>query len=73
MIPCIYDDAHDFQNGFAAVKREGRWGFVNVEGREVIPCIYDSVDTSNYDWSDGFMAAYAGQDGRRKIMLTRPE
>ena len=49
MIPCIYDEAGDFNNGFAWVKSNGKYGFVDKTGQEVIPCIYEGA----YDFSDG--------------------
>ncbi len=29
--------------GLAAVRLGGKWGFVNEEGKEVVPCRYDEV------------------------------
>ena len=46
----IYDEVEDFHNGFAAVKRNGKWGFVNKQGKEAVPCKYDYVGS----FSDGF-------------------
>ena len=46
----IYDEVEDFRNGFAAVKRNGKWGFVNEKGEEMIPCNYDYVN----DFEEGF-------------------
>ena len=36
----IYSDIRPFVNGYAAVKRDNLWGFVNTDGVEVIPCKY---------------------------------
>lgn len=30
-------------DGMAAVERDGKWGFINDAGQEIIPCIYDEV------------------------------
>lgn len=38
-----YDEVGSFGNGLAPVKRDELWGFVNYEGIEVIPTVYDSV------------------------------
>lgn len=38
----IFEDFHAFGNGLAAVKRNGKWGFINKNIREQIPCKYDS-------------------------------
>lgn len=39
----------DFHDGLAAVQKNGKWGFVNKKGAEVIPCKYTRVG----DFSDG--------------------
>lgn len=39
-----YDEIKPFSEGLAAVKRDDKWGFVNMQGEEVIPCIYELVD-----------------------------
>ena len=44
MIPCKYDDAGYFNEGLACVRRNGKEGFINESGIEVIPCKYDKVD-----------------------------
>lgn len=33
----------DFEDGFAAVQNGEKWGFINTEGKEVVPCIYDML------------------------------
>ena len=57
-------------DGMMAVCRDGRWGYCNLDGAEVIPCEYDGadyVDTSNteglsfvqgipYGYSSGYVA-----------------
>lgn len=48
-VPTIYDKARPFgEDGLAPVGRQGKyyvkWGFIDTEGREVIPCNYYSVD-----------------------------
>ena len=50
VIPCIFDSAGDFSEGFAGIKCNEKWGFVDNTGREVIPCIYDEVE----DFHEGF-------------------
>ncbi len=38
----IFEDFKGFNNGLAAVKRNGKWGFINKKIKEQIPCKYDS-------------------------------
>lgn len=38
----IFDGFRVFNNGLAAVKKNGKWGFINKKIKEQIPCKYDS-------------------------------
>lgn len=46
----LYDYIGDFSEGLAAVKMNGKWSFIDKNGREVIPPKYDWVE----DFSEGF-------------------
>lgn len=39
----FYDRAGPFIDGMGMVKQDGKRGFVNSEGKEIIPCIYDEA------------------------------
>lgn len=39
-----YDKVDVFSQGLAAVSKNGKWGFINENGKLVIPSIYDNVD-----------------------------
>ena len=39
-----YDKMYSFSEGLAKVKLNGKWGFIDKTGREVIPCKYDWVN-----------------------------
>jgi len=40
----IYEDARPFSDeGYAAVKKNGKWGFINTSGTEVIPYAFDDA------------------------------
>ncbi len=51
-----WDNANDFSEGLAGVKKDGKWGFINTDGELVIPCIYDSVGA----FSEGLCAVQTG-------------
>ncbi len=34
VVPCIYEEVWNFRRGKAVVKRDGKWGYVDKEGRE---------------------------------------
>lgn len=38
-----YEDAQLFSDGLAAVKKDGKWGYINEDGETVIPFEYDVV------------------------------
>lgn len=43
-----YDEVKSFKEGLAAVKREGKWCYINTDGIEIIPpSFFDCTDYSN--------------------------
>jgi serine/threonine protein kinase len=44
VIPCKYDYAAHFSEGFAAVELNGKYGYIDKTGKKVIPCKYDAAD-----------------------------
>jgi Ca2+/Na+ antiporter len=49
-IDFIYDEAKNFQNGFAKVKYKEKWGMINKNNQVVIPIKYDDINLiKNYD------------------------
>ena len=46
------DAARYYSEGYAAVQKDGKWGFVDEAGQCVIPCQYDEVG----DFSEGLAA-----------------
>ena len=40
---CIYDEVHDFSEGLAGIKKDGKWGFIDRTGKEVISCCFGDV------------------------------
>ena len=36
-----YEDAKPFTEGLAAIKENGKWGYIDTQGNTVIPCQYD--------------------------------
>lgn len=43
MIPIQYDDAQHFSEGFAGVKQNGQYGFINKGDEMLIPAQYDRI------------------------------
>ena len=44
-----YNNIFDFSEGLASVELNGKWGFINKTGKEVIPLKYDDA----YPFSEG--------------------
>lgn len=44
-----YDELYPFSEGLAAVKKDGKFGYINTKGELVIPCQFDKA----CDFSDG--------------------
>lgn len=42
-----YDEVSFFKNGFAPVQRNGKWGCINTDGKEVINAQYDLIGNIN--------------------------
>lgn len=42
-----YNCLWDFKDGFAAVENGEKWGFIDTEGKEIVPCSYDMVSSFN--------------------------
>lgn len=43
LTPYIFEEAHDFSEGMAAVCMNEKWGFIDTTGALIVPCIYDDV------------------------------
>lgn len=54
----VFEDAFDYRNGYARVKKDGKWGYIDGKGNLVVEPKYD------YAWdSDGMKAVVRFEDG----------
>ena len=51
-VPARFEDARDFSQGFAAVKLDGKWGFIDETGEYIVPPCYSDAR----EFSSGFAA-----------------
>lgn len=42
-VPDCFDWAYDFSFGYAPVYKDGRWGIVDINWQQIIPCVYESI------------------------------
>jgi len=54
LLPPEFEDARLFHDGLAAVKKDGKWGFINSEGDILINCEYTEVN----DFGSGYAAVF---------------
>lgn len=59
-IALIYENAMDFSDGMAAVKKDGKWGYINKNGVTVIPFDFDSCAAADVTGSDCAFAFAGG-------------
>lgn len=38
-----FEDVCCFHEGYAGIRQDGKWGFINSSGKLVVPCVYDYV------------------------------
>jgi len=69
IIPGQYDEAHDFSEGLACVKKGGLYGFIDAAGREVIAPQYDDADMDGF--RDGLCAVFTGGKDLRCYFIDR--
>jgi hypothetical protein len=43
----VYDNASSFAEGLAVVNKNGMWGFIDADGKEVIPLKYSYAVSFN--------------------------
>ena len=47
-IPFIYERVHEFSEGLASVRKNGKFGFIDIKGENMIPFIYDYAGDFQY-------------------------
>ena len=62
-----FDGAWSFNKGFAKVKKDGKWGYINTKGEQIVECKFDYVG----DFKDGL--AMVEKDGKRGYINTKGE
>ena len=68
-----YERAQDFQHGLAAVRRDGRWGYVNSRGIEVVPPRYDRVGAFEFGYAKVRTPGFTGLATLSGDLLLSPD
>ena len=63
IVPPKYDEVRDFHDGLAMVGLNGKWGFIDKTGKEVVPCIYRSAYSDTPPEFHEGLAAVVGENG----------
>lgn len=58
MISPIYEKARPFSNGFAAVKQNNLWGFIDINGKKIIENKY--LDAEDFSEERAFVLKNSG-------------
>ena len=66
----IFDGFRAFNNGLAAVKKNGKWGFINRKIKEQIPCKYDSCGVA-YPYLEEVFEYNIQGDIKKKAYINR--
>lgn len=59
-----YEDAYNFFDGYAAVKKNNKWGYINTKGETIIDFIFDKATPVS---NGGAWVTYNGKTGRLNI------
>ena len=62
-----FDVVCDFYKGFAVVKKDGKWGYINTKGEQIVECKFDDA----YYFNEGF--ARVKKDGKWGYINTKGE
>ena len=62
-----FDYADDFNEGFAWVKKDGKWGYINTKGEQIVECKFDDA----YYFNEGF--AWVKEYGKWGYINTKGE
>ena len=60
-----FDGVGSFNEGFARVKKDGKHGYINTKGEQIVECKFDDA----YDFNEGF--ARVKKDGKWGYINTK--
>ena len=60
--PNSYDSVYEFKGDYASVTRDGKYGLINKNGEEVVPCLYEIIYCDQAYMCGGYQAVV--KDGK---------
>lgn len=66
-----YEKLGAFSEGYAAVCKNGKWGYINVEGKEVIPTTIEATSVGHF--SEGLAFVLYWEDNKYAVINTKGE
>lgn len=54
VVPFEHDGFIDYKDGVCALRKNGKWGYFNAEGKQILPFEYDASPKAVVDMSDNF-------------------
>lgn len=68
----VFEDAHPFENGFAPVKMNGKWGYINTKGEIVVKPAFDEVKPFSAGVAQVVVANKSGYIDEKGKILVEP-
>lgn len=73
ILPRKYEAALEFSDGLAAVRIEGKWGFINMKGEVIIAPQFDLVGSFAHDLAEVLIDERVGVINRKGDLLIEPQ
>ena len=66
-----FEDGESFAYGYAAVKKDGKWGFIDKSGNDATTFIYDEAYSVESDEETGMLSAWTRTGNKWKKVIIR--
>ncbi len=73
IIPCTFDGAESFSEGYAVVYKDGKGGVIDKSGKQVVPYKYDMISDFSEGlakiWTDDRLIGYINTKGKEVVPI----
>ena len=63
-----YEIISNFKDGLAEVCKDGKWGFIDKNGNEVIPCKYNPIEDSDHGFFEGLAVVMTNNNEKSHVI-----